>query len=84
MSETAEIMDQLKREITHGGELKDLPCPLCSLPRSQRSDYIRCSPCGVNWLKGEDPQKDPRLSREPYLSWKNRGGAQSASASTDS
>jgi hypothetical protein len=43
------------------------PCPLCGRPRVQRSDYIRCNPCGMNWLKGEDLTKDARLSREPYL-----------------
>jgi len=29
------------------------PCPFCQKPRSRRSDYIRCSPCGVNWLEQE-------------------------------
>ena len=58
-----ELMEKLKREITHGGELTDSPCPMCGLPRSQRSDYIRCSPCGMNWLEGEDLTKDPRIDR---------------------
>ena len=35
---------------------------------AKRSDYVRCTPCGMNWLDGEDLTKDPRLSREPYLS----------------
>ena len=53
MSEMLELMEKLKREIVEGGELKELPCPFCQKPRSQRSDYIRCSPCGVNWLQSE-------------------------------
>ena len=51
-------------ETQHGGTLKALPCPFCGLPRSQRSDYIRCQPCGVNWLPGEDLSRDPRLTRD--------------------
>ena len=53
MSEMLELMEKLKREIAEGGELKDLPCPFCQKPRSQRSDYVRCSPCGINWLQSE-------------------------------
>jgi ribosomal protein L37AE/L43A len=29
------------------------PCPFCQRPRVARSDYIRCNPCGVNWLNEE-------------------------------
>lgn len=71
MPTTQEIMEMLKREITEGGELKELPCPICLKPRSQRSDYIRCSPCGLNWLEGEDLSKSPLLSRAPYLATKS-------------
>lgn len=60
--------EEALKEIREGGELKDLPCPLCGKPRSQRSDYVRCSPCGMNWMEGEDLNKSPLLSREPYLS----------------
>ncbi len=78
MPEMGELMEKLKREIEVGGELKDLPCPFCNKPRSQRSDYVRCSPCGLNWLDGEDLQKNPLLSREPYLSGaRNRATAAS-------
>jgi len=55
--------DVLLKEIREGGELKHLPCPFCKLPRCQRSDYIRCSRCGINWLDGEDTSKDPRVGR---------------------
>ena len=43
------------REAKEGGELKKLPCPFCQeTEKTQRSDYIRCSRCGLNWLDGED------------------------------
>ena len=29
------------------------PCPWCGKPRVQRSTYIRCNPCGTNWLQEE-------------------------------
>lgn len=61
--EMRELMEKLKREAIEGGELKDLPCPLCGRTRSQRSDYIRCTPCATNWLDGEDLSKDPRIER---------------------
>jgi hypothetical protein len=38
------------------------PCPWCGRPRVQRSDYVRCCRCGVNWLDGQDLNRDPRLS----------------------
>jgi hypothetical protein len=49
----------------------ELPCPLCEKPRVTRSDYIRCNPCGVNWLDEEMHlpdylNRDPRLSRAEY------------------
>ena len=44
------------------------PCPFCQRPRVLRSDYIRCNPCGVNWLNEEMNlpnylNRDPRVSR---------------------
>jgi len=62
-----DLLEKLKRESQVGGELTHLPCPLCGRPRSQRSDYIRCTPCGMNWLDGEDLSRDARLSRVPPL-----------------
>jgi len=56
----------LKREIEEGGT--EAPCPFCQIPRMKRSDYIRCCKCGVNWLKGEDLTKDPRMSRNAVKS----------------
>lgn len=58
------ILPQLAREIAIGGDLTDLPCPFCHLPRCQRSDYIRCQKCGINWLQGEDLSRDPRIERK--------------------
>lgn len=58
-----EIMEKLKREATEGGELLNHPCPFCHRPRSMRSDYVRCTPCGLNWSQGEDLSRDPRLTR---------------------
>ena len=62
--EMLELMERLKREIEFGGELESLPCPFCGKPRSQRSDYVRCSPCGVNWLDGENIDKNPTIERK--------------------
>ena len=71
MVETKKLIEKENRE---GGDLKHLPCPFCHKPRSQRSDYVRCQPCGINWLQGEDLSRHPLVSREPYLSSaKNRG-----------
>ena len=80
MSEMGELMEKLQREAKRGGELMDLPCPLCGKPRSQRSDYVRCTPCATNWLVGEDLNKDPRIER--YKKMRSPNGAQLAPAST--
>lgn len=40
------------------------PCPRCGRARVQRSDYIRCNPCGVNWLDSEMHLRD-YLNRNP-------------------
>jgi hypothetical protein len=62
------IHTQLQHESKHGGELTGLPCPFCHLPRCQRSDYIRCQHCGVNWLAGEDLNHNPSIERhDAYL-----------------
>lgn len=56
-----------ERELARRERLSEVgilpPCPFCQKPRVQRSDYIRCNPCGINWLSGEDISKDPRASR---------------------
>lgn len=42
-------------------------CPFCQTPRVKRNDYIRCNPCGVNWLNGEDITTDPRKARKAEM-----------------
>lgn len=42
-------------------------CPFCGKARVRRSNYIRCNPCGVNWLNGEDISKDPRI--QSHAEW---------------
>jgi hypothetical protein len=44
------------------------PCPFCNRPRVARNTYIRCNPCGVNWLNEEMGlpnylERDPRVAR---------------------
>ena len=44
------------------------PCPWCGRPRVSRSSYIRCNPCGTNWLAEEMHlpnylNLDPRVAR---------------------
>ena len=66
--EIVAIKDKITREIRHGGELKDQPCPYCGLPRCQRSDYIRCSKCGLNWDMGMEPaeyERHPSMAGKP-------------------
>jgi hypothetical protein len=61
--EVAKVRDKIEKENKVGGELSNLPCPFCRKPRSQRSTYIRCQPCAVNWFAGEDLSKDPKIAR---------------------
>jgi Zn-finger nucleic acid-binding protein len=63
------------------------PCPMCGVLRVQRTDYIRCNPCGVNWLNGEDLDKNPKIARykqmleEQRRSSKDAGKQDTASSS---
>ena len=57
------IKQILRREIAIGGELKETPCPFCHLPRCQRSSYIRCQRCGINWSGSDDLSKHPHTKR---------------------
>ena len=56
------LFEEYKRIQNAPGNLS--PCPFCRTPRNLRSDYIRCRPCGINWLKGEDLDHDPRIERQ--------------------
>lgn len=60
-----EFREYLRQEIAVGGELTKLPCPFCKLPRCQRSSYIRCSKCGMNWDHGTDYSRHPSFSYPP-------------------
>lgn len=53
--------DTLRDEIKNGGS--ESPCPLCGFGRVQRSDYLRCVRCGLNWMNGEALDRDPRRQR---------------------
>lgn len=53
--------DTLRREIEKGGKLP--PCPQCGVPRVQRSNYVRCCGCALNWMAGENLDRDPRIER---------------------
>lgn len=52
----------------------EAPCPMCKRPRVKRSDYIRCNPCGVNWLDGYDLGKKPDYSLAAEIRAKNAAG----------
>lgn len=41
-------------------------CPFCQNPRVERTSYIRCNPCGVNWLNEEMHLPD-YLARDPRV-----------------
>ena len=53
------VKEQVQKETQEGGTLRDLPCPFCKKPRSLRSDYVRCQPCGINWWAGTDLTRNP-------------------------
>lgn len=44
------------------------PCPFCHVLRVERSNYIRCNHCGINWANEEMHlpnylSSDPRVAR---------------------
>ena len=49
------------------------PCPFCQRPRVARSDYIRCLPCGINWLADESELPN-YLNRNPAAARSNPMG----------
>jgi uncharacterized Zn finger protein (UPF0148 family) len=56
--------EQRLAEYRKGGD--QMPCPFCNVPRFQRSDYIRCCVCGINWSPNDNLSLDPRLSQPNY------------------
>lgn len=51
-----------------GGSLPE-KCFKCRLPLCDRSDYVRCSRCGLNWPKGYD------YSKHPSTAWQQKEDA---------
>jgi len=46
----------------------EAPCPFCQRPRVKRSNYIRCHAEGINWLDGENLDRNPKAERwEKFL-----------------
>jgi ribosomal protein L37AE/L43A len=59
------------------------PCPFCGRPRVQReTGYIRCTPCGTNWLDGEDWDTDPRNPRMQKFIQSTKATASATKAAT--
>lgn len=68
-----EHFKMVTREETEGAKAERLaevgtmpPCPFCKRPRVQRSTYIRCNPCGTNWLQ-EEMDLPNYLNRNPAV-----------------
>ena len=55
------VKERIAYELEHRGS--EAPCPFCGLPRCERSDYIRCSRCGINWCEGDNLDIHPHLSK---------------------
>jgi len=48
LSDLVKWREQIAKEVG-----TEQPCPWCKAPRVRRTDYIRCNPCGTNWLDSE-------------------------------
>jgi predicted RNA-binding Zn-ribbon protein involved in translation (DUF1610 family) len=52
-------MEELSKSLSEARRLTAMEkgtesaCPFCGVARVRRSDYIRCNPCGTNWLDTE-------------------------------
>lgn len=63
-----ELEDQETARQERLSEAGTMPaCPMCGKPRVQRSDYIRCNPCGMNWSEGQAIDRHP-LATQPIPS----------------
>ena len=68
MNETMTYEEQEAARAVQLAEVGTGPdCPMCGRPRCERSDYLRCLACGVNWCPGEDVTKPASMSRPDYL-----------------
>lgn len=76
---TTEDQEALRRDrLAEVGTLS--PCPFCQRPRVQRSTYVRCNPCGINWLD-EEMHLPNYLHRNPAACRSEEAGRQRASVS---
>lgn len=67
------VTEAIKRATMEPGTLQ--PCPMCGTPLCQRSVYVRCNPCGLNWENGSDLTKHPRHSqKKETIPVKDRSG----------
>ena len=57
------------------------PCPFCGKARVQRNTYVRCNPCGINWLD-EEMHLPNYLDRNPAAARSNPNGKAQESAHT--
>lgn len=57
------MFQDIKDSLNTPGTLS--PCPFCGTPRCERSNYIRCQKCGINWSLGDEMDRDPRMSGKP-------------------
>jgi hypothetical protein len=74
----SEVMCQTREErLVEVGTMP--PCPYCEKPRVQRSLYVRCNPCGKNWVQGSDLSKHPHTRTTSPLPTETSDGAQHAS-----
>lgn len=60
------------------------PCPMCGRPRVERSCYIRCNPCALNWENGSDLSQHPHRTKATKPSeTETRTSAQPAENTTE-
>ena len=70
--ELIDLLKQTRQErLSEAGSLP--ACPFCGVARVQRSDYIRCNPCGINWLDGENWEANPKIERYQKMLESMRG-----------
>lgn len=77
----AELMAQTPEErMAEAGN--EPPCPFCERLRVRRSSYIRCNPCGKNWMEGQDIFRHPHTKATKHSSQENGDTAQPVSSTT--
>jgi ribosomal protein L37AE/L43A len=67
MAETMTVEQQEEARMERLSEVGTGPdCPFCRKPRVVRSSYLRCNPCGKNWLD-EEMHLPNYLNRNPSV-----------------